>query len=131
MSFVEVPSATLFAFLEERGFTRRQTKSSEVVYQRKHHRDPKYIVLVYTSVHEGRVKAAGKGKDAIRVCAVYEYEPVDSARSTAVVRGVCKLPRVHRTGTVEKILERVLKRAREAYGVCNKKVNQTASRATL
>lgn len=130
MSFVEIPPATLFAFFEERGFTKRPLTRAggEVVLERRHHRDPKYVVLIYTSVQTGRAKAASKGKDAIRVCAIRERtnaagEPLDA-------KGICKLPRVHRTGTVDGTLERVLQRAREAYGACNKMVHEDWKRAT-
>ena len=128
MSFVEIPPATLFAFFEERGFTKRPLTRAggEVVLERRHHRDPKYVVLIYTSVQTGRAKAASKGKDAIRVCAIKETTGVDGE---VKARGACKLPRVHRTGTVEGTLERVLQRAREAYGACNKMVHEDWKRA--
>lgn len=120
MSFVEVPSERLFARLRAAGFVEqdypRDRQSGEVVFERKHDRDSRYRILVYTSVRRGSFTARGKGADAIRVCAIY-LEGFTS-------RGVAKLPRVHRTGTVEDVLERVIDRARRAYAVCNERIRE-------
>ena len=113
MSYVEVPAESILAFLTTHGFTERdasKVKGNEIVYERGHKVDSRYKVLVYTSVRRGAQRARGLGKDAIRVCAIFE-QGSDS-------RGLCKLPRVHRTGTVEGVLGRVLSRAREAYQKC-------------
>jgi len=118
VSYVEVPTERLFSFLEEKGFS-RTVRYSEVVYERKHDRDPRYKVLIYTSVREGRRKARGCGQDAIRVCAVFESV---SELGDPMCYGVAKLPKVLRTGTVEAVLERTITRAREAYAVINKRV---------
>lgn len=115
---MEVPSGRLFSFLEEKGFS-LTVKYREVVYVRAHHRDPRYKVLVYTSVRAGDAKARGCGVDAIRVCAVFEDVDMNGAPWS---KGVAKLPKVLRTGTVEGVLERVLERAREAYSVINKRL---------
>lgn len=115
MSAVVVPADTLVAFLKSKGFAERdmaKVRGSEIVYERSHKADTRYKVLIYTSVRRGSTVARAAGKDAIRVCAIFE----DGSYS----RGVCKLPRVHRTGTVEGVLERVLGRAREAYEACSK-----------
>lgn len=114
LSYVEVPAEKLFSFLEGKGFSRRAGHSSEVVYMRAHHRDDRYKVLIYTSVRTGGRKARGRGEDAIRVCAIFENGEAS--------RGVAKLPKVLRTGTVDAVLARTIERAREAYGIINKKL---------
>ncbi len=110
---VTVPADTIIAFLKSKGFTERdamKVRGNEIVYERAHKVDSRYKVLIYTSVRRGATVARGIGKDAIRVCAIFE-QGSDS-------RGICKLPRVHRTGTVDGVLQRVLERAREAYQKC-------------
>lgn len=114
--YVEVPAETLEAFLAGKGFERTE-HHREVVYVRRHHVDSRYRILIYTSIRVGASKARKKGADAIRVCAT--FTPTDVRAPT---RGVAKLPRVYRTGTVEGVLDRVMVRAREAYTVCNRHV---------
>lgn len=118
--FVEVPSEALFTRLRAAGFTERPNDphrpSAEVVFERKHDRDPRYRILVYTSARRGSFVARAKGADAIRVCAIF----VDGF----VSRGVAKLPRVHRTGSVDAVLERVIERARDAYAICNQRIGR-------
>lgn len=110
--FVQVPTEVMRAFLEAKGFKYVTNRSSrEVVYERAHHKDPRYKVLVYTSIAEGNVVARKLGKDAIRIVALFE-----SSDGQAEGR---KLPRVFRTGTVERVLERMYGRMREAYAKCN------------
>lgn len=58
----------------------------------------------------GAHRAHGLGKDAIRVVAIFEQGSVS--------HGICKLPRVHRTGSLEAVLDRMLGRMREAYQAC-------------
>ena len=114
--FVPVPAEAMFSFLEGKGFRRSEGRSrSEVVFERAHHKDPRFKVLVYTSCSAAASRARKRGADAIRVVAIFE-EP--GHRGT----GVAKTPRVFRTGSVEGVLERVLERARACYAVCNKRV---------
>lgn len=122
---VVVPAEAIFAFLKARGFTLRPNtyrmrRSQEVVYERPHAADPRYRVLVYTSVREGSSAARSVGTDAIRVCAIFN----DGATS----RGICKLPIVKRTGTVEGVLARMLERMREAYARCSAARPRTRAR---
>lgn len=108
---VTVPAEAIIEFLTKRGFTERTiSRGNEIVYERPHKVDSRFKVLVYTSVRRGATRASGVGQDAIRVCAIYE----DGTSS----RGICKLPRVHRTGTVDLVLARMLERMREAYQRC-------------
>lgn len=121
MSAVTVPAEAIITFLQSKGFVERkkyttvgrgggQGIGSEIVYERPHKVDSRYKVLVYTSIRRGAANARGVGQDAIRVCAIYE--------DATSARGICKLPRVHRTGTVEGVLARMLERMREAYQRC-------------
>jgi len=122
--YVEIPAETFFAFLEGKGFFRETGRSRrEVVYGRAHARDPRYRVLVYTSVAAGNARARKLGADAIRVVAIF-----DSPGPWGAARGVFKGKRVFRTGTVDGVLLRVLERAREAYGVCNERVKEARRR---
>lgn len=115
--FVEVPAERLLGFLREKGFVEAPHRArAEVVFERAHQFETRLKVLVYTSVRRGAVRARAKGKDAIRVCAIFD----DGERSY----GVAKLPRVHRTGSVEAVLERLLARAREAYAACNEEAKK-------
>lgn len=119
--YVEVPTEAMVAFLRSKGFAETTRHSRrEVVYERSHHVDPRYKVLVYTSIAAGRATARARGADAIRVVAIFE-----GGNST---RGVAKTKRVFRTGTVDGVLARVLERMREAYVVCNQRVAQAVER---
>jgi hypothetical protein len=117
--YVEVPAEAMFAFLQSKGFSRREDRSSEIVYERAHAHDSRFKVLVYTSISKYASRARSLGGDAIRVVAIFE----DSTRSY----GIAKMPRVFRTGSVEKVLERTIERAREAYAVCNMKLKERRS----
>lgn len=120
--FVVVPSEEMFRFLDSKGFVRSSNRSRrEVVYERTHAKDPRFKVLVYTSIAEGRGTARARGADAIRVVAIFE--------SHERTHGVAKLPKVLRTAPpgepaarVAHVLERVLGRMREAYAVCNRRI---------
>lgn len=71
---------------------------------------PGVRVVVYTTVEGVDLQATVRecGEDAIRVCVVYR----DSERKD---HGLVSMTRVHRTGTVEAIRERLLIRMREAW----------------
>ena len=114
--FIEVPASAIRERLHAAGFT-ETSFCNEVVFVRQHARCKHSEVKVYTSlsVHAGEVRAVGT--DAIRVVAVFER--VSPGRSKPFVRALYKGKRVHRTGTVEGVLERLVERAREAYGAIN------------
>jgi hypothetical protein len=69
-------------------------------------------VAVYTGVvGEGdRAECRKVGADAIRVCVLYRSTRTDKEQ------GIIKTTRVHRTGEVEAVIERMLGRMREAWG---------------
>jgi hypothetical protein len=102
----------MFKMLEDAGFARAEHRSHEVVYERAHKVDPRYKVLVYTSIAIGSTKARDCGADAIRVVALFD----SGIGGTIEAR---KMTRIFRTGSVEAVLERMLERMREAYAKCN------------
>jgi len=65
-------------------------------------------VLVYTSIVGDEVR--DKGKDAIRVAAVYH------SKRTGQERGIIKETRIHRVGDTDAICDRLLKRMRKVFG---------------
>ncbi len=107
MSFVQVPAEAIRARLLAAGFRRLEQAGREEVYGRSHDSDPRYVVKVYTSIREGSELARQRGQDAIRVVAVRGD------------RGIFKGQRVYRTGSVSAVLDRMMERAREAYGFCS------------
>lgn len=111
--FVEVPAEVLRGMLVKAGFAQdTEGRKREEVYVRPHAKDPRYAVRVYTSLRSGATRARGCGKDAIRVVVTFEGP---NGR-----RGIWKGKRVHRTGSVEAVMERTLERMREAYAHVNK-----------
>ncbi|MFA6094163.1 MAG: hypothetical protein WC986_14590 [Elusimicrobiota bacterium] len=116
MSYVTVPFKTLSEFLAVKGFTQRPCRKpgAEIVMS---HPVAKggvnahgLQVCIWTSVKDGQVDAAACGADAIRVTLVYFSPDGNSA-------GVAHATKVLRTGTVEKVLERLIDRAREMWQI--------------
>jgi hypothetical protein len=114
--FVSISAETLRATFEKAGFCLVHSAAGyEEVYARSHHVDTRYVVKVYSTIPKAGTKARGRGKDAIRVVAVF-----DGAKTY----GVFKAKRVHRMGSVEATIERMLGRMREAYGFINGRVKE-------
>jgi len=65
-------------------------------------------LLIYTSVDKRTGEVRKVAKDAIRVCGVRTF-------TNGEEKGCIKRKRVHRTGKIEAILDRMLERARTAY----------------
>jgi len=63
-------------------------------------------VRIYTSVVGQEVR--GEGKDAIRVCATYNAK--DGSQ-----KGIVKATRVHRTGNINEIVDRMYQRMRKTW----------------
>jgi hypothetical protein len=105
--YVEVRRGALLGLLEGAGFE-AGVEGREVVYRRKHRKDPTMMVKVYTSLSAGAPTARGCGEDAIRVVLVFQ--------NPRTGRSGClhKCRRVYRTGTEQAVLERLLARMREA-----------------
>jgi hypothetical protein len=112
-TYVQVPSEDIIATLTKAGFVPVQLTDSwgkplkELVYERAHEENPAVKIRVYTSISNGYAFARKHGKDSIKVCTI-----VDNGRKTF---GIGKFPRVHRTGSVKKVLDRMLQRMRAAY----------------
>jgi hypothetical protein len=105
-TFVSVPVASLDALLLTRNFT-VETVGAERVYTRAGKLNPLLRIAVYSSATEGATLARGCGEDAIRVVLLGK---VSQDREWCLR----KTTRIHRTGTVEKVLDRVLDRVKEA-----------------
>lgn len=115
--YVEVSREKMEAMLKGAGFeVHAQAKGHEVVYRRRHHADPTMWVKVYTSLSKDASAARGCGEDAIRVVLVFENP------RTGASGCLYKCPRVYRTGSEQKVLDRLLERMREAYGAGGKRV---------
>jgi hypothetical protein len=76
-------------------------------------------VKVYSTIPRAGQAVRDCGKDAIRVVVTFASET-----SSDKPYGVYKAKRVHRTGSVEAVVERMLSRMREAYGFINGRLNQ-------
>ena len=114
-TYVEVPREALEAKLRSMGFTRDDVRG-EVTYSRRHDKDHKLRVTVYTSVAEFSDKARAKDADAIRVVG----QLVWSRRGETVERRKCLYKaKILRVTSVEGVLERVHAKAREAYAALN------------
>ena len=105
-TFVSVPAQAIEDFLRSKGFSRTLCRN-EVVYVRLHASCADVMVKVYTSIRTGQGSARRRGKDSIKVCTVF-----DNGRKSF---GIGKFPRIHRTGSVEGVLERTLGGMRDAY----------------
>ena len=114
--YVEVPAhrirevllAAGFRLMEGNGYS--YGNEGEEVYFRAHDKDASYAVKVFSSITRGRQTVRGVGQDAIRVVAV---------RHVGSWVGVWKGKRIHRTGSVDAVLERMMERARDAYAHIN------------
>lgn len=120
--FVQVPAAAIRDRLAAAGFSLLPDIRGEEVYQRRHARDERYAVKVYSSIQRGAEDVRESGEDAIRVVAVHYTGTIGDGGKWMfpdAARGIYKSTRVYRTGTVEGVLDRMIERAREAYAACN------------
>lgn len=113
--FVNVPAEAITNLLDEKGFV-KDVSGREIVYYMRHKKNPKLILKIYTSLPVDAKKARACGKDAIRCVGIFE--------GSKQTYGLYKGPRTYRTGTVEGVLDRMLKNARDAYGFLTTKVQQ-------
>lgn len=114
--FVAVPAAAIRERLVAAGFHLVPDTRGEEVYDRVHDRDGRYTVRVYSSIQRGAAEARDCGEDAIRVVALFADAQF---HWPARVVPIFKATRVHRMGSVEAVLVRLIERAREAYAACN------------
>lgn len=105
-TFVEVPAVELDQFLTEKKFVAGK-QGHEVVYTRQSKTNPLLKIAVYSSVTEGAATARECGEDAIRVVLLGKV----SGGKEWCLR---KTTRIHRTGSVAKVLARILDRIMEA-----------------
>ncbi len=114
--FVEVPAAAIRERLVAAGFRLIDAPGGEEVYERAHDKDARYTVKVYSSIQRGAAEVRDCGTDAIRVVALYTDTRF---RWPGVPAPIFKATRVHRAGSVEAVLDRMIERAREAYAAIN------------
>lgn len=109
----ETLAVALITKLQACGFTsEKRERTKEAVYARAVDGAPSIRILVYTSVvpsRGGSIETRAVGKDAIRVCAVYKARDGKDRGIIAADK------RVHRTGEIEDIVERMYQRMREVY----------------
>lgn len=102
----------ILATLEEAGFTEMvadaRTRERVFMYPLASH--PLISVRVYTGIVGDEVRRVAA--DSIKVAVVYQ----PSTRSS---KGLRKAKRVHRTGQIEEIPQRMLARMRESYRIAN------------
>lgn len=111
-----MPAAAIRSRLAAAGFRLVPAPHGEEVYERPHDRDVRYTIKVYSSIQRGAAEVRECGEDAIRVVAIF----LDGRfHYPAKVVPIFKATRVHRTGSVEAVLDRMIERAREAYSACN------------
>ena len=103
----EMLALSIVGKLDECGFveTGFDDKTREKVYARVIP-DTDIAVKVYTTIVDREVR--GEGKDAIRVCATYSTKDGKS-------KGIVKSTRVHRTGNIDEIVDRMYGRMRETW----------------
>jgi DNA helicase-2/ATP-dependent DNA helicase PcrA len=111
-TYVDIPAASIREYLLNAGFVRAtDVRGREEVYDLIVADASMTVVRVYSSIAVGRATARGCGEDAIRVVAV----------DVASNRGVFKGRRIHRTGSVEKVLARIGERITEAKQIAARK----------
>ena len=103
----EMLALSIIGKLDECGFSEAgfDDKTREKVFARDIS-DSGISVKVYTTIVGREVR--GGGKDAIRVCATYITKDGQS-------KGIVKSTRVHRTGNIDEIVERMYQRMRETW----------------
>jgi len=114
--FVPVPASAIRERLAAARFRLISAPHGEEVYERPHDKDARYTVKVYSSIQRGADEVRECGEDAIRVVAIFlDGRFHYPAREVPIF----KATRVHRTGSVEAVLDRMIERAREAYAAYN------------
>ena len=111
MTYVEVPRKDLFQALSHCGFLPIDKERGEIVFARSH-ACPDMLIKVYTTCTDLTV-ARGRGEDAIRIVLG------ERLNAQSAFRGVKKMKRVFRAGTVEGVIERAVQRMRAAYAFAN------------
>jgi len=118
--FVAVPSQDLESWLDSKNFI-RSVQYNEVVYSRVSIRDPNVHLKVYTSIRVGSTSVRGAGKDAIRVCVIF-----DNGRGKSF--GIGKFSPILRVSSVESVIRRIDERVREAATRGNEWIDEQEKR---
>lgn len=121
--YVEVPAEAIFAKLSAMGFE-QGVFGGEIVFKLTHKKCKHVTLTVYTSLPARGGDARACGEDAIRVTAVFQRQT--PGRDRPFTRVMYKGKRVHRTGTVEGVIQRMYDRAREAYAAVNAELKDPA-----
>jgi len=103
----EMLALSILGKLDDCGFS--EIKSDEATKERVYSRsipNTGIDVRIYTSVVGQEVRK--EGKDAIRVCATYNAKD-------GSMKGIVKATRVHRTGNIDDIVERMYNRMRDTW----------------
>lgn len=121
--YVEVSREAITSRLERAGFKRDDVRG-EITYSRKHDRDSRLLVTVYTSVADGAEVGRKRGEDAIRVLAFFTWT---RQGETQLRRKKLFQARVFRVTSVDGVLDRMMERARDAYAACNNWIGNNRS----
>jgi hypothetical protein len=119
-NFIPVPAHDIESLLQSKGFARGK-QGNEVVYTKHSSVDPYLHVKVYTSIREGQTQVRAAGRDAIRVCAVWDNKVGRNF-------GVGRFQPVFRVQSVQSVLERLELRLREAAQRCKDWLAEQAAR---
>lgn len=116
--FVEVPADLFEEMLVSCGFE-RHVQGRELVYVRAHHRDPRIVVKVYTTIPANGASVRDCGEDAVRICVVFTAGNRSSGLAKAKVLRTAPAELEH-LARVQHFLDRVKTRMREAYAFANR-----------
>ncbi len=103
--FIEVPAVAIETFLQSMKFE-RTVQGREVVYRRRSAYNRNVWLKVYTSITVGSASVRSAGRDAVRVCCIFD----NGVRSF----GIGKFSPVFRVHSVESVLARLFERLQEA-----------------
>ena len=113
--FVPIPGEAFYGRLSAAGFRAVPPihgGPDEEVYELSHHRDPRYVVRVHSSLRRSEATVRERGEGAVSVVALALQPDPDV---------VFNAPSVSRAGTLEEVLDRVIDCVREAYGAINRR----------
>ena len=108
MRSTPIPAAALRDRLTAAGFRLVPGERGEEVYVRAHDRDPRYAIYVYSSIQRSDKGQSGRDADTVRIVAL--HMPHSDSGHT-----IFRATRIHRSGAIEAVLDRVIERIREAY----------------
>jgi hypothetical protein len=117
-AYVEVPAEAIRSLLVGAGFRLMEphgygpSAGAEEVYFRAHNKDEKLAIKVYSSVRRSASVARACAQDSIKVIGLRNVPGKGWV-------GVYKAKHVHRMGTVEAVLSRLLERMQETYAHLN------------